>query len=266
MEKLTTMLVAVPEGGTQGVLFDKVARLVRQTGARVELFLAAPSDYFATAARIRALGCDVPVGFTLHDGVTPLNDAILARAAEVHADLLVAPRAQLDLEDCPIPLLLLGKAPWSHEPRFAAAVDVAEEDSEAIARNIMHVGGFLAQRCTAHLDILYCERELDDQRVRMERAVKLARLVREYHVGCERLQVFDGLPERTLPPLIAARRYDVLMLGAVQRHRNLLAEFRSVSKRLLGSTDGDVLLVEPRVTPAAAASAFSAGQHLAHQA
>jgi len=265
MEKLTTILVAVPEGGSKGVLFDKVVRLVRQTGARVELFLAAPSDYFAIAARIRMLDCAISVGYTPHDGATPLTDAILARAAALRADLLVAPRTHWPLDDCPIPLLLLGEQPWAREPRFAAAVDVAEEDSESIARGIMHVGGFLAQRFDAHLDILYSERELDDQRLRMERAVKIARLVREYHVGGERLQVFDGVPERVLPPLIAARHYDILMLGSVQRHRTLLSEFRSVSKRLIGSTEGDVLLVEPR--PAASAlRSGSAGQQLAHQA
>jgi len=265
MEKLTKILAVVPEGGTHGVLFDKVTRLVRQTGADIELFLAAPLDYFGIAAQIRALGCPVSVGFTLHDGTTPLAQAILDRADQVRADLLVLPRAQLHLDTCPIPMLLLGKEPWSREPRFAAAVDVAEADSEAIARSIMHAGGFLAQRLTAHVDILYSERELDDQRVRMERAVKLARLVREYHVGCERLQVFDGLPEKTLPPLLAARHYDVLMLGAVQRHRSLLSELRSVSKRLASSTEGDVLLVEPRL-PVVQAAAVSAGQQLAHQA
>lgn len=265
MEKLSTILVAVPEGGSRGVLFDKVVRLVRQTGTGVELFLTAPSDYFAITAHCKALDCDAPINYTLHDGVTPLVDAVVARALEVRADLLVAPRAQLRLDHCPVPLLLLGKHPWAHEPRFAAAVDVAEDDSEAIARNIMRVGGFLAQRFTAHLDILYSEREIDDPRVRMERAVKLARLVREYHVGCERLQVFDGLPEKILPALIAERHYDVLMLGAVPRHRSLLTEYRSVSKRLLGSTEGDVLLVEPHVPPASAQPAASVAEQLAHQ-
>jgi len=266
MEKLTSILAVVPEGGAQGVLLDKVVRIVRQTGARIELFLTAPSDYFSVAAHVRALDCDVPTAFTLYDGDAPLTDAILSRAAAVQADLLIAPRGHLKLEHCSIPQLLLGKTPWAHDARFAAAVDVAEDDSESVARGILNAGGFLAQRCAAHLDILYSERELADQRVRLERAVKLARLVREYHVGCERLQVFDGMPERVLPPLIAARRYDLLMLGAVPRHHTLLAEYRSVSRHLAGSSDGDLLLVEPRAQPAADVRAPSAGEQLAHQA
>lgn len=263
MEKLSTILAVVPEGGVQGALFEKLSRLIRETGAHIELYLAAPSDYFAVKAHCRALDCPVDVGYTLHDGSTPLRDAVLERVAAIDADLLVAPRAQLHIDHCPIPLLLLGKAPWAAEPRFAAVVDVAEEDSEALARGILHVGGFLAQRFTANLDILYCEREESDERVRMERAVKLARLVREYRVGSERLQVFDGKPEKTLPPLIAERRYDVLVLGTVSRHRALLFAFQSVSKRLMGSTEGDLLLIDPAASRERAASAR---QKLANQA
>ena len=77
----------------------------------------------------------------------------------------------------------------------------------------MHTAGFLALGCHGNLDVLYTEREQQDDFVRMERAVRLAQLVREYHVGCERLQMFEGSPDKRLPPLFAARRYDLLVLG-----------------------------------------------------
>jgi nucleotide-binding universal stress UspA family protein len=266
LEKLTSILAVVPEGGADGVLFEKVCRIARSSGARVELFLTAPSDYFAVAGRCAALKCDLPIGFTMHDSITPLGAAVVQRAGEVHADLLIAPRAQLHLEHCPIPLLLIGKTRWAAEPRFAAAIDVAEPDSERVARGILHVAGFLAQRLTAHLDILYSEREENDEPVRMERAVRLARLVREYHVGVERLQVFTGPPERVLPALVAERHYDVLVVGTVPRHRSLLTELHSISRKLAGSTEGDVLLVQPDAGRDARDSAQSAGQQLAHQA
>lgn len=266
MEKLSSILAVVPEGGADGVLVDKVCRLVRDSGARVELFLTAPSDYFAIVARYAAAHCNAPMAYTMYDMVTPLADAVLARAAEIDADLVVAPRMQFQLDHCPIPLLLLGKGAWAKEPRLAAAVDVAERDSETLARGILHVAGFLTQRLTAHLDILYSEREEGDHPLRMERAVKLARLVREYHVGGERLQVFDGPPERTLPPLIAARHYDVLVLGNVLRHRVLLSQLHSISKRLMGSTEGDVLLVNPTPDGMAMRVPMSRRQQLAYQA
>jgi nucleotide-binding universal stress UspA family protein len=265
MEKLSSILAVIPEGGAQGALTDKVCRLVKQSGARVELFLTAPSDYFSIAARCAGMGCSADVGFTMYDSVTPMAEAILRRAAEVYADLIVAPRAQFHLEHCPTPLLLLGKSPWGPEPRFAAAIDVAERDSEAVARGILHVAGFLAQRLVAHLDILYSERETDDESVKMERAIKLAQLVREYHVGCERLQVFDGRPEETLPPLIAARQYDVLVVGSVARHRTLLTTLHSIAKKLTSSTEGDVLIVNPAPEPQVAAPARSFREQLAHQ-
>jgi nucleotide-binding universal stress UspA family protein len=267
MDKLTTILALVPEGGASGTLFDKVSRLVRQSGAHVELFLAAPSDYFAVKSGCRSSGCAVDIGYTMYDGETSLRDAVLRRAAEIDADLLVAPRTQINLDDCPLPVLLLGKRSWSAEPRIAAAVDVAERDSEALTRGILHVGGFLAQRFTACLDILYCEREVLDERLRMERAVKLARLVREYYVGCERLQVFNGEPDEILPAIIAERRYDVLILGRTARHRELLSAFQSVSRQLIGSTDGDLLLIDPEAQSARAARrGASAREELAHEA
>jgi nucleotide-binding universal stress UspA family protein len=266
MEKLTTILAVIPEGGVGGILFEKVSRLVRQSGAHVELFLAAPSDYFAVKSSCRSPDCVVDIGYTMYDGDRPLREAILRRAAEIDADLLVAPRAQVNLDDCPIPVLLLGKKSWAAEPRFAATVDMAEEDSDSLARGILHVGGFLAQRFTACLDILYSEREKLDARLRMERAVKLARLVREYYVGCERLQVFNGEPEDTLPAIIAERRYDVVVLGRVPRHHELLTRFNSVSKRLMGSTDADLLLIDSEAQSARSRRSTSARQQLAHQA
>ena len=266
LEKLTSILAVVPEGGAEGALFEKVCRIARSSGAHVELFLTAASDYFAIAGRCVALKCDVPISFTMHDSITPLAVAVLRRAAEVRADLLIAPRAQIHFGECPIPLLLIGKTPWAAEPRFAAAIDVAEHDSESVARGILHVAGFLVQRLTAHLDILYSEREDHDEPLRIERAVRLARLVREYHVGVERLQVFTGPPERVLPSLIAERHYDVLVLGTVPRHRTLLSTLHSVSRKLVGSTEGDILLVESDSARDARDSARSTGQQLSHQA
>jgi len=265
MEKLSSILAVVPEGGAKGVLVDKVCRLVQQSGARVELFLTAPSDYFAIAGRCAGMACGAQVGFTMYDSVTPMSEAILSRAAEVRADLIVAARGQFPLEHCPVPLLLLGKAIWSQEPRFAAAIDVAERDSEMLARGILHIAGFLCQKLVAHLDILYSEREQDDEPVKMERAVKLARLVREYRVGCERLQVFNGLPEETLPPLIAARHYDVVVGGSVARHQTLLSTLHSISKKLMSSTEGDVLIVTPAPEPVAAHPLSSDREQLAYQ-
>jgi nucleotide-binding universal stress UspA family protein len=141
--------------------------------------------------------------------------------------------------------------------RFAATVDVSDRDTAALARSILHAAGFLAMGVHGNLDILYSERELHDEAVRMERAVALAQLVREYHVGCERIQVFSGEPARILPPLMAARQYDVLVIGAQSRHTGRRATGGGTAARVIEATDGDVVLVKP---PAPAFVENSAGK------
>ena len=99
--------------------------------------------------------------------------------------------------------------------RFAAAVDVSDHETAIVARSILHTAGFLALGCHGNLDMLYSEREQRDETMRMERAVRLAQLVREFHVGCERLQMFDGAPESDCRRCSPRAQYDLLVLGAV---------------------------------------------------
>jgi hypothetical protein len=139
--------------------------------------------------------------------------------------------------ECPVPVMLAGDCAWSEPVRFAAAVDVADDVAVRFARSILHTAGFLALGCHGLLDVLYSEREQRDETVRMQRAVTLGQLVREFHVGSERLQMFNGTPEERLVPLIAAREYDVLVLGAMS-HRF------SLSSKLVDASNGDVVLVK----------------------
>jgi nucleotide-binding universal stress UspA family protein len=145
---------------------------------------------------------------------------------------------------CPAHVLLVRHKPWASPIRFAAAVDVSDDQTSDTARSILHAAGFMALGCHGNLDILYSEREQNDDALRMERTVKLAQLVREFHVGCERIQVFDGAPEQTLPPLVAARHYDVLVLGAQSRQPALKNILGATNSRLVQATEGDVVLVK----------------------
>ena len=87
---------------------------------------------------------------------------------------------------------------WTQPVRIAAALDVSDQDGVGVARCILHTAGFLAMGFQGKLDMLYSEREQHDETVRMERAVRLVELVREYHVGCERIQVHSGDPGKVL--------------------------------------------------------------------
>jgi nucleotide-binding universal stress UspA family protein len=101
----------------------------------------------------------------------------------------------------------------------------------------------MALGCHGLIDVLYSEREGNDSALRMARAVKLSQLVREFHVGCERIQVFDGPPESTLPPIAATRAYDVIVMGARSQKPAGKPLFGTMSSRIVDATSGDVVLV-----------------------
>jgi nucleotide-binding universal stress UspA family protein len=281
LEKLTSILVAVEEFARGALALDKAVTLARNFQARVNLLIADPALAGRFAAHCNARGYQESIQGHVHHGDESLQQRILRGVSESRPDLVVkAPlgehplrRWTLDNSDwqlaheCPVPILLVGGRPWANPPRFAAAVDVADEHAVTFARSILQAAGFLALGCRGHLDVLYSERERNDETLRMARAVKLAQLVREFHVGCERLQIFEGTPEKCLPPLIEARKYDIVVLGAVSHRAHGDRALESLSSRLVDAAEGDALLVkacEP-VRPGANRSQRSAFQQASHE-
>jgi universal stress protein E len=261
MEKLTRILAVVDKVEDGAVLLEKAVALARRFGARIELLLHESLHARSFATLCSTLRYDEVTLASVHRGVEPLHDMILRRVREARPDLIIkAPASARPLDrwtldendynlanESPVPVLLVRHKAWSTPPRFAAAVDVSDDDSAETARSILHAAGFMALGCRGHIDILYSERELLDERLRMARAVKLAQLVREFHVGCERIQVFDGPPDATLPPIAAARHYDVLVLGARSRQPPLKRLFGTMTSHMVEATDGDVVLVKAPV-------------------
>ena len=258
MEKLTRIL-AVANGIEDGSLvLRKSVALARRFGAHIELLLFGLADDLEAATLCAVLAYDKVTVASMHSGVESTTDVILRRVFAAQPDLVVKspagehPLKRWTLDDndwrlaneCPAPVLLVRHAPWASPIRFAAAVDVADDETSDTARSILHAAGFMALGCHGNLDILYSEREQHDDALRMERAVKLAQLVREFHVGCERIQVFDGAPEQVLPPLLSARHYDVLVLGAQSRQPALRSLLGATNSRLVQATEGDVVLVK----------------------
>jgi nucleotide-binding universal stress UspA family protein len=127
--------------------------------------------------------------------------------------------------------------------RIAAAVNVAN-DEVVLSRSIVHTAGFLNLGCEGELDVIYSEAEKHDEVLRMARAVKLARLVREFHVSGERVRRLEGAPEDTLPPIAASGGYDILILGAVTQRAGWSRLHDSLTRRLVSVFDGDVVLVK----------------------
>jgi nucleotide-binding universal stress UspA family protein len=258
MEKLTRIL-AVANGIEDGALvLRKSVALARRFGAHIELLLFGLADDLEAATLCAVLAYDKVTVASMHPGVESPTDVILRRVFAAQPDLVVKspagehPLKRWTLDDndfrlaneCPAPVLLVREKHWASPIRFAAAVDVSDDETLDTARSILHAAGFMALGCHGNLDILYSEREQHDDALRTERAAKLAQLVREFHVGTERIQVFNGAPERMLPPLVSARHYDVLVLGALSRQPTLKNIFGATNSRLVQATEGDVVLVK----------------------
>ena len=257
MEKLTSILAVVENSESGAVVLDKAVALARAFGARVDLLVADSLLTPEFASRCAARVYDEVTLCSLHRSGEPLHTLLLRRIHERPPDVVVkAPSGVHPLRNwtlhsndrelaagSPVPLMLVGMNPWSQPMRFAAAVDVSAPEGTLDTRAILQAAGFLVLGCHGWLDILYSEREERDETVRMERAVKLAQLVREFHVGMERLQMFDGDPARRLPPLITARHYDMLVL-AVGPHDDAAAAVGSLAGKLADATAGDVVLVK----------------------
>lgn len=259
MQKLTSILAVAESASAGSVVLDKAIRLARAFSARVELLVTDPELIREFASRCAAPdSADVTISSAARDSREPLAKFLLRRIVERRPDLVIKAPAgahplrawTLDSEDrdlvalCPVPVLLVRKKSWSNPLRIAAAVDISDPEAALVARSVLQSAGFLALGFQGNLDILYTERELRDERLRLERAVKLAQLVREYYVGCERLQMFDGPPETRLAAVIGPRQYDVLTLGGVT-HRTPTPLRETLTSKLFEAIEGDVLLVKP---------------------
>jgi universal stress protein E len=279
MEKLRKILAVVDKVDDGAVLLEKAVALARRFGARIDLLLHESLHVRSFATLCSTLRYDEVTLASVHRGAESLHDLILRRVHETRADLIMkAPssahplkRWTLDENDydlaneSPIPVLLVRHKAWSSPIRFAAAVDVSDADSVETARSVLHAAGFMALGCRGQIDILYSEPERVDEQVRMERSVKLTQLVREFHVGCERIQVFDGLPNETLPPLAAARHYDVLVLGVRSKQPSFKALFGTTTSHMVEATDGDVVLIKAPVHEIDSPRRHSFGEQRFHE-
>ena len=254
-ESLILAVVSSPQDAVE--VMNKAAALGRRVDARVDVLdLHAPACFQGDQADaiLRRVESSCPV-LVLR---TPAGSAGLRRFTAHDSDWEFATR-------CPAPVLLVRGRTWQDPPKFGVPVDVADEEEEPLVPGILRAANRLAIGTEAQVDVLYSERETNDEAVRMRRAVRLAQLVRQTHVGGARIEMFAGEPVKRLPPLVAARRYDVLVLGGAPRREGIVQRMPVKLARLLEATDGDALLVG-RPGGATQPSPDSALQQRPHQA
>jgi nucleotide-binding universal stress UspA family protein len=259
MEKLTSILVVARDVASNEVVLGKAVALARRCGARIEVLLTEATAACALATWFSSVGFgNDRVSYVLQDHGAPLDDVIVRHLENHPADLVMKGadaalarrrvlRAADDLElaaRLPVPLLRVSAKPWKKDMRIAAAVDVSAREGDALARSIVQAAGLIAMECEATLEVLYSERESGDDRLRMERAVRVARLVREFHVGGERLRVLNGPPDKTLPKAVSAGEYDLVVVGATSHRPAPLPWTPLLTCLLANASSGDVMFVK----------------------
>lgn len=278
MKRLASVLVAVDAVGPGITALHKAVAIAARFDADIDLLIADVSNVAAMVAHSAELGYARITVCSLHRDGESLHDLILRKVAVMRPDLVIkAPQGGqpgmpgqedwLLASQCHTPILLAGSRVWDPLPRFAAAIEVSDSAGCSCARAIFPKAVLLARSCEASLDLLCSERNESDETSRMEHAVQIARLLREYHLGTERLHMTAGPAELRLPALIAARHYDLLVLSVPGQGPWIAMTDNSPPSKLAAATQGDLLLVSAELPPRTAywSAGLSGRQEILHE-
>jgi universal stress protein E len=141
---------------------------------------------------------------------------------------------------CPAPLLLVRGRPWRPQPRFAAAVDLSNEESPELARSIVRTAEYLSLGCGGRIEIFHGVHEATPL-VRAE----LERLGYEYKAEPGTVHLVVGDPVQAVPSFASAEDYDVIILGALTHRRSLTALVGTLTDTLVDAVKSDLLLIKP---------------------
>jgi universal stress protein E len=283
MQKLNSILVVLDRRGSPRHVLAKAMVLARRFHAKVELFLCDSEHAYALrhaydargvqkardacltdarafleSVRLSVTAEDVPISIYAACE-SPLYEGIVQRVLESCPDLLIKEaggtqlggRSSFDANDwqlartCPVPLMLTRGRPWRPQPRFAAALDLSEQETPGLAAAIAGTSEYLAAGCDAELAFIYSERGNGDQVGRDERLGKLNKTADEAHVPRTRVHVLEGEPETTLPRFAGREGYDALILGALSHRKGVADLVGTLTSKLVDSLDCDLVLVKP---------------------
>lgn len=278
-----SILVVADRSPADSELLVKSARLAKHFGARLELLLCdsehayalehayersgvetvrqhCVADALAYLARLRgsapAQGVEVSIDASCH---SPLYEGIVAKVLSARPDLVIKGagdvdargRATFDANDwqlmraCPVSLMLTRGRRWSPRPRFAAAVDVSEEETEGLAKLILRSAESMARPCDGELELLYAESTRTAEGTAEKHVAAMNGLIERCHLDKADVHILAGDPEQALPAFARQREYDVLVMGALTHRPGLTAIVGSLTSRLVDELDCDFVLVKP---------------------
>jgi universal stress protein E len=283
MKDLTSILVVLDRSARDTPLVTKALLLARELNARIELFscdaeheyalkhaydqqgvetarqtaVADLYDYLrrlshlVTAQNV-AVSIDVVCESPLYEGIVhkvfkSCPDLVMKAAASEQS----SGRPTLDANDwqlvrtCPVPLMLSRGGAWSSRPRFAAAVDVSEEETPGLLERIVRSAAYLSAGCRGELDLVFGECSGPDAPGGKSHAATLRNLAKELHLGDDRVWTLTGDPAATLPAFAARQHSDVLVLGALTHQTQAPTLVGTLTRKLMDTLDCDFLLLRP---------------------
>jgi universal stress protein E len=281
MDKLTSILVVADRSSHDQALLAKAIVLARSVGARIHLFscdadlayslrhsydqadvekawntcVADRHKYLeALCASAQASDLDISVDSTCD---SPLHEAIVKKVLAYRPDLVMKTasgahplrRISLDSNDwqlmraCPVTLMLIRGKPWAAPPRFAAMVDVSQDETPQLAEAIVHTAEYFALGCGGELDLAFSEWQEAGER-HSRHVAALEQLARVYRIETSHVHVLSGDPDIALPRFAAQRGYDALVLGALTHRHGLAALVGTLTGKLVDDLDCDFILVK----------------------
>jgi len=282
MDKPRSILVVVERARDPSGLIKKALVIARQFGARIELFLCdselayelahaydregIEQAYAESVAQARAYLTDLKACANVTDVdmaidarcESPLYEAVVRKVLRSGADLVIkglaggrcGQHSTADANDwqlmrtCPATLVFARRKAWHTPARFAAAVDVSEQETMRLPQDVMQAARTLALPWQAHLDVMYGETGGSDMAV-TARAERLRGLCEATAVTPERAHVLSGPAEESLPRFACQQDYDVLVLGALSHRPADTALVGTLTSKLLDALDCDFVLVKP---------------------
>jgi universal stress protein E len=284
MKDVTSILVVLDRSARDTPLVNKALVLARELNARIELFscdaeheyalkhaydrrgveaarqkcVADLYDYlrrlsYVVTAQDVAVSVDVVCESPQYEGIVhkvfkTCPDLVMKAAASGDA----AGSSALDSNDwelvrtCPVPLLLSRGRAWSTRPRFAAAVDVSDEESPSLLQRILRSAAYLSEGCHGELDLVFGERAGADALTEKTHAAKLHTLAKELQLAPDRVWRLMGDPATTFSAFAAEQKPDVWVVGALTHQGRDMGHVGTLTRKLVDALDCDFVLLRPR--------------------
>jgi universal stress protein E len=181
----------------------------------------------------------------VHKVLRSRPDLVIKRAGTPDADGGTPDQNDWQLmRTCPATLMLSRRRVWGRHTRFAAAIDLSDEETMGLAQEVLESACTLATASHADLDVIYGEADVGAQ-VAPARLAALLKLCEAHRLSGDRIHVLYGQPELTLPAFSARQHYDLLVLGALGHRPAGAPLLGTLTSKLLDALECDFVLVKP---------------------